>query len=236
MSELIFIRHGQASFGKGDYDALSDLGKEQALLVAQYLFDNGVSFDKAYSGMLRRQVDTAGIVLDYMRAHTSGIPELRKLEGLNEYQFEAIIRNYLPILAEEDSSLHPLIEQFYTDQKSFQLVFDRITNRWLMAEADPEGVEGWHRFKARVEQALEQIITEIDKDSKVVIFSSGGVISTALHLATGMSPYNAFRTGWRLVNTSITKFRYGKSGLILHTFNSYPHLEFYQGGELITFR
>ena len=122
MSELIFIRHGQASFGRGDYDALSDRGKEQALLVAQYLLNTGVSFDKAYSGTLKRQVDTAEIILDYLCAHTSGIPELRKLEGLNEYQFEGVIQHYLPIVAGEDDSIHPLIEQFYTDNKSFQLV------------------------------------------------------------------------------------------------------------------
>ncbi|HOQ10427.1 MAG: histidine phosphatase family protein [Syntrophomonadaceae bacterium] len=236
MSELIFIRHGQASFGRGDYDALSDRGKEQALLVAQYLLNTGVSFDKAYSGTLKRQVDTAEIILDYLCAHTSGIPELRKLEGLNEYQFEGVIQHYLPIVAGEDDSIHPLIEQFYTDNKSFQLVFDRITTKWLADDTDPDGVEGWSRFKARVEQALRLITAEIDKNSRVIIFSSGGVISTALHLATGMSPYNAIRTGWRLVNTSITKFGYGRSGLVLHTFNSYPHLEYCQSGELITYR
>jgi len=236
MSQLVFIRHGQASFGTGDYDELSDLGRKQALLVAQHLLDSGVSFDKVYSGTLRRQVDTAELVLDYMRAHTGGIPEIRKLEGLNEYQFEGVIQHYLPVISAEDSSLHPLIEQFYTDNKSFQRVFDRITARWLADDTNPEGVEGWSSFKARVEQALHTITAEIDKDSRVLIFSSGGVISTALHLATGMSPYQAIRTGWRLVNTSITKFAYGRSGLVLHTFNSYPHLETYPSGELITYR
>lgn len=236
MAELIFIRHGQASFGSGDYDALSDRGKEQAILAAHYLLHSDVSFVRAYSGTLRRQVDTAELVLNYLQANTSGIPKLRKIDGLNEYQFEGIIKHYISLLAEEDSSLHPLIEKFYTDKRSFQFVFDRIMTRWLADDANPDGVEIWNSFKERVEQAIKQITADIDKDSKVIIFSSGGVISTAVHIATGMSPYNAIRIGWGLVNTSITKFKFGSSGLILHSFNSYPHLENYRSGELITYR
>lgn len=236
MADLIFMRHGQASFGRGDYDALSDRGREQAILAAQYLLKSGVSFDRAYSGMLRRQVGTAELVLDYLEANTAGTPELRTVEGLNEYQYEGIIRYYVPLLAEEDSSLHPLIEKFYTDKRSFQFVFDRVMTRWLADDAYPDVVEGWDRFKERVENAIKQITAEIDKDSRVIIFSSGGVISTAVHIATGMSPYEAIRMGWGLANTSFTKFKFGSSGLILHSFNSYPHLENYRAGELITYR
>lgn len=236
MGELVFIRHGQASFGRGDYDALSDRGREQALLTAQYLLTSGVSFVRAYSGILKRQVDTAQVVLDYMRERTDGIPELRKIEGLNEYRFETIIQHYLPLLAQEDRSLHPLLDNIYTDKRSFQLVFDRIMTRWLADDANPNGVEGWNRFQERVKQALNQITDEMDKESRIMIFSSGGVISAAVHMATGMSPYESIRLGWGLVNTSMTKFRFGRSGLILHSFNSYPHLESFRSGELITYR
>ncbi|HNX29595.1 MAG TPA: histidine phosphatase family protein [Syntrophomonadaceae bacterium] len=236
MSELVFIRHGQASFGQGDYDILSDLGKEQSLLAAQYLLHTGLSFDRAYSGTLNRQVDTAAVVLAHLQTNSAEAPPLRKVNGLNEYPFESIIRHYFPLLAEEDRSLHPHVEKAYTDKRSFQLLFDLAVNRWLAGEEDPEGVEGWNRFVERVEASIQQIATENDKHSRILIFSSGGVISAALHLATGMTPYASMRTGWGLVNTSITKFRFGSAGLILHTFNSYPHLENHQAGELITYR
>ena len=36
MSELYLIRHGQGSFGTGNYDKLSDLGCEQARLVGRH--------------------------------------------------------------------------------------------------------------------------------------------------------------------------------------------------------
>lgn len=236
MSELVFIRHGQGSFGQGDYDILSELGKEQALLAAQHLVHTGFTFDRAYSGTLNRQVDTAAIVLEYLQDSTDAALTLTRIEGLNEYPFESIIRHYFPLLAEEDRSLCPHVENAYTDKRSFQLLFDLSVNRWLAGKEDPEGVEGWNRFVGRVEASIRQIAAENDKQSRILIFSSGGVISAALHLATGMTPYASMRTGWGLVNTSITKFRFGSAGLILHTFNSYPHLENHRAGELITYR
>lgn len=236
MSELIFIRHGQASFGRGNYDILSGLGREQSLLTAEYLLKTGVVFSRAYSGTLQRQLATAELVLDYMRANSGGIPSLTRLEGLNEYQSDTIMRYYVPLVAEEDSSLQPLLENMYTDKRSFQTVFDRVMTRWLSDDSYPDDVEGWNQFTERVADAIQQITGENDKDSRIIIFSSGGAISAAVHLATDISPYQAIRMGWGLANTSITKFRFGSSGLILHSFNSYPHLESYRSGELITYR
>lgn len=236
MSELIFIRHGQASFGSEDYDILSDRGREQSLLVAKYLSNIGMSFDQVYSGTLKRQVDTAEIVMDYLRTNVATIPPPIQLEGLNEYRSDGIMKHYVSLLAQEDSSFHPHIEKLFSDRRSFQLVFEQVMNRWLTNDSSPDNVEGWQQFKKRVEGAIKQITDASDKNSKVLIFSSGGVISTALHIATGMSPYESFCTGWGLVNTSITKFRFGSSGLILHSLNSYQHLEGYRSNEFITYR
>ncbi len=236
MSQLFFIRHGQASFGQENYDILSELGKEQSLLAAQYLLHTDLSFDRAYSGTLNRQVETAAVVLKHLQANTNAAPTLTKINGLNEYPFESIISHYFPLLASEDRSLYQHVEKAFTDNRSFQLLFDRAVNRWLAGDAHPDEIEGWNLFVERVDASIKQIAAENDKNSRILIFSSGGVISAALHLATRMTPYDSMRTGWGLVNTSITKFRFGSAGLILHTFNSYPHLESYQAGELITYR
>lgn len=234
--ELIFIRHGQASFGQGDYDILSELGKEQSLLAAKYLLHTGLSFTRAYSGTLNRQVDTAAVVLSHLETNSSVSLPLTKIPGLNEYPFEPVIRHYFPLLAAEDSALNPHFENAWTDKRSFQFLLDRSVSRWLSGCEVPDEIEGWNRFAERVEASIKQITTENEKSSRILIFSSGGVISAAVHLATGMSPYQSMRTGWGLVNTSMTKFRFGSTGLILHTFNSYPHLESYQNGSLITYR
>ena len=39
MSTLYMIRHGQASFGKEDYDKLSDGGLRQARILAHHFID-----------------------------------------------------------------------------------------------------------------------------------------------------------------------------------------------------
>ena len=37
MKEIFFVRHGQASFGKENYDQLSELGVEQSKKLGEYL-------------------------------------------------------------------------------------------------------------------------------------------------------------------------------------------------------
>ena len=59
MSELIFVRHGQASFGQKSYDKLSDLGIEQVRILALHLQSLGEEFDYIYCGSLLRQQETA---------------------------------------------------------------------------------------------------------------------------------------------------------------------------------
>ena len=55
MSMIYLIRHGQASFGKEDYDQLSPLGKRQAHILAQHFLNTGFHPDAAYSGTMARQ-------------------------------------------------------------------------------------------------------------------------------------------------------------------------------------
>ena len=52
MSELILVRHGQASFGAESYDKLSATGVEQAKILAQHWQGLSENFDHIYSGTL----------------------------------------------------------------------------------------------------------------------------------------------------------------------------------------
>jgi broad specificity phosphatase PhoE len=47
------VRHGQASFGKANYDKLSEKGHEQCRILAEYMIRTGLSFDAVYTGSLR---------------------------------------------------------------------------------------------------------------------------------------------------------------------------------------
>ena len=83
MAELLVIRHGQASFGADDYDALSQVGHEQARLVGETLRAAGWVPDRLITGSLRRQQDTlTAMGLDGRR---------EEHPGFNEYDFHDLL-------------------------------------------------------------------------------------------------------------------------------------------------
>ena len=63
MGAIYLVRHGQASFGAADYDALSPRGFEQSTVVGVELLRREVSFSRAVSGTLARQRDTAATAM-----------------------------------------------------------------------------------------------------------------------------------------------------------------------------
>jgi broad specificity phosphatase PhoE len=82
MSELIFVRHGQASFGKESYDKLSERGVEQIKILARHWQALDQDFDYIYSGSLLRQRETA----NELRSLVRGQPEQATVNpAFNEY-------------------------------------------------------------------------------------------------------------------------------------------------------
>ena len=72
MSELILVRHGQASFGAESYDKLSAKGVEQAKILAQHWQGLSENFDHIYSGTLLRQRETAHELLPLVAGSPEG--------------------------------------------------------------------------------------------------------------------------------------------------------------------
>lgn len=236
MSELYFIRHGQASFGKDEYDRISETGDIQSELLAEYLYNTGVVFDSVYSGTLERQKHTANRFLSYYAERKTPAYELKFVPDLNEYNSREIIKHYLPLVLNEDPSLSSSLEKIYTDKKAFQNLFNAIMLKMVSGKYEFPDVESWQNFRVRVRKAINEIMAVNGPGKKVIIFSSGGPISATVQLALGISDEVTMRLGWQMVNTSITRFKYNKEGLYLHSFNNYPHLVLYKAKNLITFR
>src|SRR6056297_111103 len=81
MSQLTLVRHGQANNSAQDehgYDALSDLGHQQARWLGSYFEAAGERFDRVYSGTMRRHRETARSI-----GHTDVIEDAR----LNEVAY-----------------------------------------------------------------------------------------------------------------------------------------------------
>lgn len=232
MTTIFLVRHGQASFGSQNYDQLSTLGQRQGEVLGEYWSKIKFSFDAVYAGDMQRQQDTAHAVLAGMQR--KDLP-VQTLSCFNEYAFEPILRAYLPQIAQEKPELGPLLPNIYHDHKLFQTVFGLSIGKWL--EDAPHGeapFETWREFFDRCVDGLNRIAASGHK--RVVVFTSGGVISVALRTALGLDDVTTFRQNWRIYNGSVHSFHRGHSELALLGFNNIAHLELAEQKELITYR
>ncbi|MEC8332052.1 MAG: histidine phosphatase family protein [Pseudomonadota bacterium] len=235
MSELVFVRHGQASFGAASYDALSERGFEQVRELAKHWLETGESFQAIYSGTLQRQRETA---IELASVVTDQVAPQR-MESLNEYHGDPLIHIYLRDHAEREGVTLPDAWPI-KDNKIFQSVLEAASACWIRDELKPQdcdkGFEYCGDFKRRVFEAVDQIMAANTGGRKVLVSTSGGVIATALQRVLGFSDQQAIATNWMVHNSSVTRVRYGGGRVSLLQFNSMPHLERQGKQHLITFR
>lgn len=90
---LYLMRHGQTLFNQqkkiqGWCDSpLTELGKEQAKMAAQYFVDNQITLESAYASTSERTADTLELITDLPYRRVKGLKEWNfgKLEGEHEY-------------------------------------------------------------------------------------------------------------------------------------------------------
>lgn len=235
MSEIFFVRHAQASFGKEDYDRLSPLGLRQAEILADYLVKAGAEFHTVYSGSMERQMDTAKKALSALGNQVRE-PGLRIMPELNEYDPYLVIKTHVPDLIREDPSISNALAQMYSDRRSFQVVFERAVLRWLAGLNDVEGVETWRAFRDRVHKGVKMIMEENGRKKRILVFSSGGAISAVMQMALSLTDEETIRLSWQMRNTSMSVFKYSEEKFGLLSFNSLAHLECLGEPGLLTYR
>lgn len=232
MSVLQVIRHGQASFGGGNYDRLSDLGRKQARILGSYFKEHGIAFDAVYCGTMQRQRDTAKIALSEM-----GSPaELKVMPQINEYNSESIMEALLPGLVEDEPHLSQLVPKLRSDRKAFQTLYEGTMLRWIGGRHETGEAETWQGFHERLAQGLNQVRAENGRGRTVALFTSGGPISGVMRLALGLSDEVALRLTWVIRNASLSSFYYDHERLTLSQFNQTGHLERVGDTGLITYR
>lgn len=235
MSEIYFVRHAQASFGKENYDRLSSLGLRQAEVLGDYFVQARAEFHAVYSGSMERQIGTAMRVLSAM-GNQERNSELLVLPELNEYDPYLVIRSHVPGLIREDASISEALNQMYTDRRSFQMVFESSVLRWISGLHEVEGLETWEAFKARVHKGVKTIMEENGRKKRILVFSSAGVISTVMQMALSLTDEETIRLSWQMRNTSISVFKYSGKQFSLSSFNSLAHLELLGDPGLLTYR
>lgn len=236
MSELVFVRHGQASFGTDYYDKLSSAGIDQIRMLSRHWNALGETFDHIYSGTLQRQQETANELLDHL--HESD-REVKIHSGFNEYNSDPLIDIYLRDHAEE-GGFHPELRRPISDERLFQQIFEAATAKWIVNQLDSlpqdEGYEAWLDFQNRVHSAIDELMEKHQNGSRVLISTSGGVIALALQRALGFGDRQVISTNWLIHNSSVTRILYGNGKISLTLFNNLAHLEKPDLRHMVTYR
>jgi len=236
MSMIYMIRHGQASFGKDNYDRLSPLGKRQARILAQYLLNTGFHPHAVYSGTMARQRATAQEMISAYRIADRKVPELEMLSGFNEYDTSAIVTALFPDMIKEEPSLNDDLPKMYASKDSFKRVFEAAMLRWVTGEFDTPEIESWRALKARLAGSLRLIMESHGRGKTIAVFTSGGAIAASLAHVLGITGECAIRLNWQIVNASVSRFMYNEEKITLAGFNAITHLELAGDPTLITYR
>lgn len=236
MSRLLLVRHGQASFGARDYDALSDRGGDQSRALGQALAARDLAPGLVLRGNMRRHDQTAEALLDGADVDV----EVRLDEGWDEFDFQAVVELHKPMYRNR-TLMKADLARTLRPMQAFQEVFEAATARWSSGEHDGDYAESFPAFRERVVGALDRAGEIVREHRTVVVVSSGGPIAMAAALLTAGDAVEPAQLAvlWSAlnrvsVNTGLTKVIAGKRGLSLSTYNEHTHLE--SDTSLLTYR
>jgi broad specificity phosphatase PhoE len=236
MSELVLVRHGQASFGAQSYDKLSPAGIAQIKQLSRHWQDLGERFDAIYSGSLQRQQETAAELLHHVHENPVS-PQTH--EGFNEYNGDPLMGIYLRDHAAKEGFEAGLRLPIH-ENRLFQKVFEAATAKWIRHELQPQQddvhFEFWGDFRKRVHTAIDELMERHQNNSKVLISTSGGVIALALQRVLHFPDEKVIATNWMVHNSSVTRIRYGNGKVSLTLFNNLAHLEKPELKHMVTYR
>ncbi len=233
MPAIYLIRHGQASFGKENYDELSDLGKQQALRLGKVIGNRLAPFDTVALGGMWRHEQTARACLSGFDLDYSAVKPQVDL-GWNEYDHQEILRVYHPEF-ETAATMMAFVRTQANPKAFFEKSFNSAVNRWMSGAHDSEYTESWPHFQDRVQTALRRVITNNPTSKSIAVFTSGGPISIISQSLLGVDSKHMMRMNWTLLNCGITKLVDTGSRVFLSSLNEHSHFEGAQNKHLITY-
>lgn len=254
MTTILLARHGQASFGQENYDQLSELGKTQAQMLGQHYANTQRQIDVVLTGSLVRQQDSARhfwerYQLSVNTERSDGIavlpainldaPDSYVLPKFDEFDHKDVFAKADPAFSSQAAITAELAKSETPNMRLAEL-FDQAMQRWHAGDNDQDYIESWPHFNNRAQQALEQVRTKVsdlslDRDSTVLVFTSGGVIAAITAQLLKQSSQTAYQLNKTLVNTGVTSLTLKGERVRLLSLNEYSHL-FSEGKQFVTWR
>lgn len=222
MSEIYFVRHGQASLGARNYDQLSPLGWEQARWLGEHYRARGLDFDRVIVGDMQRHKETLEGIGEGMGRRFDPVVDPR----LNEFTFRPVMRLYC-------QRYRPKLPEPTTAAEFFGIL-PEVMAAWIGGDLDAElaaqaahsgqRTETWREFNERVVAGVEAARAG-SRGERVLIVSSGGPKSLTVKHVMGLSDAAAIDLMLQIRNTSTTRFLSDGDRLSLHAFNALAHME-----------
>lgn len=230
MAAIYLIRHGQASFGQANYDALSELGMQQATLTGTDFRQRQIRFDAAIQGNMQRHAQTAEHCL-----HALGYDGTIETDSaFDEYPHEEVLHRLYPEFA-DTTALASFLAQHPQPRQAFQALFREAVTRWMSGDHDSEYSEPWPQFKARCHSGLARWLGRDPNLKTIAVFTSGGPVALAVQYALGLPDQTAIELSWSTVNAAVTRLLHSGDRLSLSYFNDFSHLERHHP-EMVTYR
>lgn len=210
MGVIYLIRHGQAANMSSSPDSpLTDLGQQQADIVAAELARRGLGGARCLHGAMKRQRQTGDAIA---RALGTG-PALDA--RWDEYDYKEIVGNSRMRRLASVSTVKSLAKG------DTQSVLEDGLAQWASADASGEYAETFTKFQQRVLAAMADV-AKLSGDT--VVATSAGVIGMIVADLWEGGVSNWLTAQRVVINSSITSVVNGKRGLSLLTFNDHAHL------------
>ena len=227
MSTLFLIRHGQASYGKDDYDQLSPLGEQQGARLGNYFARRQHSFDSVYVGPRKRHRQTYAAVRRGLQDSNLNLPEATYLPALDEHQCTEVLAHHREHLSATEASQSQASGSEAEALREYLRLFRRGSLMWARGELEtPEGLEDWAIFRARITACLEDLRhRETDPGKRISIFTSGGVVAAAIGAVLNLDDEATIELSWGIRNASVSTLHLSSRGYSMTSFNTVPFPE-----------
>ncbi len=217
MTEIYLVRHGQASFGKANYDKLSELGAQQAFWLGDYFKLRNIEFDAVYMGNMVRHRETKDGIASGMSSTHFDLPEANVNSALDEFNFHAVANAYLQQFPLEQLSEGATPSDYYRLLKKAMLAWSQDALSHDLLD------ETWLQFESRVATIFKQL--QHLNTSRLLVVSSGGAISMMLKQILGYSDATVINMNLQIRNASFSQCFANERSVHLNNFNSVPHLD-----------
>ena len=234
MGQIFLVRHGQASFGKADYDQLSELGFEQARLLGQWYANTRQSFSKVINGGMLRHRQTAEACMEVLPKKLLIETEWITDADFAEFDHQEVLLRHCPEFADL-VAFKALLASHVDPPRALEHVFRAAMQRWMGGWHDGDYAETWPDFRRRCVRALERLDTD-SRQQTTMVFTSGGVIAALMQHLLGLQDVQVMELNWTLANCAVTKLMQRPGQFTLSYLNNYAHLEWLGQPGAVTYR